>query len=112
MNSTVRSKFFVIKNNSEIKNILSKRNKIITKYGIFFIDEDKENDFYKYAVLIKKYVGNAVKRNYCKRIVREFIKIRSNIFKGKNKIIFLYNYKGDVTYRELENEFLYKLKNS
>ncbi len=111
MNSIVRCKTTVIKSNSEIKDILSKRNKIITKYGIFFMDVDKKNNYYKYAVLIKKQVGNSVKRNYCKRIIREFIRIKANIFKVNNKIIFLYNYKGDISYIELEKEFLSKLEN-
>jgi len=50
-------------------------------------------------------VGNAVKRNYCKRIVREFIRINKHIFGINNKIVFLYNYRGNISFKKLEKEF-------
>ena len=64
---------------------------------------------FEYSVLIKKNVGNAVKRNYYKRIVREFIRKNINKFGTYKKIVFLYNYKGNINFRKLEKEFKKKI---
>ncbi len=57
------------------------------------------------AVLIKKDVGNSVERNYRKRITREYIRKNINNIEIYNEIIFLYNFRGDISYNELSDEF-------
>jgi len=49
-------------------------------------------------------VGNAVFRNYCKRIVRVYIRNHRKHFRKFNYIIFIYTYPGSVTYKELATE--------
>jgi ribonuclease P protein component len=56
-------------------------------------------------VVIKKNIGNAVKRNYSKRLVKEFIRKNINIFCKYNKMVFLYNFKGTVNYKDLDADF-------
>ena len=80
MNSHAHPKFDVIKKNSEIKELLSQGKKIHTKYGVFFLNDKSNESRLRFAVLIKKSVGNAVWRNYCKRIVRSYIRNRIDIF--------------------------------
>ena len=63
-----------------------------------------------FGVLIKRSVGKAVHRNYCKRIVREFIRNNLPYFCPFNRIIFLYTYSGNVSFTSLSEEFLRSLK--
>ena len=74
------------------------------------MDSDNSQNQIQYAVLIKKNVGSAVKRNYCKRIVREFIRINKDKFGINNKIVFLFTYKGKVNYWYLNQELSEKME--
>lgn len=81
-----------------------------TKHGLFFLEENNRSDLTGFAVLIKKNVGNAVWRNYCKRIVRVYIRKNVDNIKKYQRIMFLYNFEGKITYRALEKEFNKHLK--
>jgi len=109
MNLRVHPKIHIIKKNSEIKEVLSQGKKVHTKYGIFFLYDKTHDETFRFAVLIKKQVGNAVKRNYCKRIVRAYIRNRLNTKIKNYKVIFMYNFVGDINYNLLMNEFDTKL---
>jgi ribonuclease P protein component len=109
MNLSAHPKIDVIKKNSEIKEVLSQGKKVRTKYGIFFFCDKAQGETFRFAVLIKKQVGNAVKRNYCKRIVRSYIRNRLNTYIKNYKVIFMYNFDGDINYNLLMNEFDQKL---
>ena len=105
MSLLAQPKIIVIKRNIEIKKILSSGKKIRTKYGVFFIGNKTNVEHLHFAVLIKKSVGNAVWRNYCKRIVRTYIRNRINNFVEKRQILFVYTYSGKIRYNLLEEEF-------
>jgi ribonuclease P protein component len=105
MNLSDQHKVFTIKKNIEIKAILSTGKKIRTKYGIFFLGQKKTDNRVDFAVLIKKSTGNAVWRNYCKRIVRAYSKNKIDMFPSNRQIIFIYTYKGKINYNLLEEEF-------
>jgi ribonuclease P protein component len=94
----------VIKKRKEIKKILQNGHRIKTRFGNFYLMKG-EQGVTRMAVLIKKHVGNAVQRNYCKRIVRSYIRNTAHRFKQYNDIIFLYTFTGDVTYQDLYEEF-------
>ena len=65
-------KEFRLKNNQEIGKIVLKRQKATSLfYNLYYIYNQKET---KVAVVAGKKCGNAVKRNYQKRIMREIIK--------------------------------------
>lgn len=110
MNLSDPHKIVIIKKNTEIKKILATGKRIQTKYGIFFIQLNNTEDRMNFAVLIKKSVGNAVWRNYCKRIVRTYIRSKNNLFPKKCKCLFLYTYEDKINYHLLEEEFDKKLK--
>jgi ribonuclease P protein component len=110
MNLRAHHKIHVIKKNSEIKQVLSQGKKIHTKYGIFFLYDRGHGETFRFAVLIKRKVGNAVKRNYCKRIVRTYIRNRLHTYIKKYKVVFMYNFDGDINYNLLMNEFDKKLE--
>jgi ribonuclease P protein component len=69
----------------------------------------EEKRVFAYAVLIKKNVAIAVKRNYYKRIVREYIRKNIKKFNGYNNVVFLFNKRCKAKYRDIKNEFDIKL---
>jgi len=109
MNLFAQHKIITIKKNSEIKELLSTGKKIYTKYGTFFLGNKRKDDQINFAVLIKKSVGKAVWRNYCKRIIRAYIRNRIDNFLENRQVIFLYTYGGKINYKLLEKEFDKKL---
>ena len=109
MNLFAQHKIVTIKKNTEIKELLSTGKKINTKYGVFFLGNKRKDERIKFAVLIKKSVGKAVWRNYCKRIIRAYIRNRIDNFLENRQVIFLYTYDGKINYKLLEEEFDKKL---
>ena len=104
MNLSDRHKIKSIKKSYEIKELLSSGQKVYTNNGIFFLAKSKEKNL-SIGVLIKKSVGNAVKRNYYKRIVREYIKNRMVKFCEYNKILFLFTAESNIKYNDLIDDF-------
>ena len=105
MNLIAQHNISVIKKNAELTELLDKGVKINTKYGLFFYNSEGLSDTFRFAVLIKKNVGKAIWRNYCKRIVRTYIRNRLKHLLHYKQIIFLYTYTGKVKYSYLEEEF-------
>lgn len=94
----------IIKSHQEIRNVLHRGRRLSTRYGTFFMEKFPHTDF-RFAVLIKKNVGHAVERNYCKRIVREYLRKNIHRFYPYHTVIFLYKYAGSVSYVSLQSEF-------
>ena len=66
---------------------ISLRSKCTTLHGKFvIINIHKSSNFTKYGLTVSKKIGNAVKRNYLKRIFRSII--RNNWKSIKNSISF------------------------
>ena len=66
---------------------ISLRNKCITLHGkLVIINIDNNANFTKYGLTVSKKIGNAVKRNYLKRIFRSII--RNNWKSIKQSIAF------------------------
>lgn len=105
MSSSVLPNIVSIKKNAEIKELLEKSKKIHTRYGLIFLNKESFSDQIGFAVLIKKSVGNAVRRNYCKRIIRAYFRNNLKLFVNYGKVLFLYNYKGKLNFQDLVEEF-------
>ncbi len=105
MNSSALPDIVSIKKNVEIKELLANAKKIHTRYGLFFLSRESFSNQIGFAVLIKKSVGNAVRRNYYKRIVRSYFRNNLKLFAGYGKILFLFNYEGKITFQDLTKEF-------
>ena len=108
MNSSAQHKIKSLKSQNEIKQLLQSGKKIHTKFGIFFLGNN-ETPEKQIGVLVKKAVGIAVKRNYYKRIIREYIRTNLDNFSAYNKIIFVINKKIDVPFSQLKMELDQKL---
>jgi len=111
MNLSARHRIKSLKNKDDIQKLLAGGKKKPTKYGLFFFSSEErgEKDSLEFAVLIKKSTGIAVWRNYCKRIIREYIRKNYDYFMNFRKVIFLYNYTGKINFHLLETELNKKL---
>jgi len=110
MNITKTHNIVTISNKEEIHRVMSEGQKVYTKFGLIFLVKNQINKLEKAGILVKKKSGSAVKRNYIKRIIRAFIRNEYPVLKKYNKIIFLYNYAGDVSYNELRANYINMIK--
>ncbi len=95
-----------LKRKNEIKDLLTNGKKVFTKYGLIFYQDQSAAEYNAIAILIKKKCGNAVKRNYIKRIIRSFIREYANELTAYNRMVFLYTYLGTVNYSDIKEHYL------
>lgn len=95
-----------LKNKSEIQDLLASGRKVYTKYGLIFLKKIPDTAENKIAILVRKKCGNAVKRNYIKRILRHFIRKHALVLNQNNRIAFLYLYSGPVEFKAIETMYL------
>jgi len=75
----MKTKIVALKNNEDFKNLL-KGNKLSNKYFVMFYKKllKKNSNNLNISIVTKKKLGNAVKRNFCKRrfkgLVNEVVK--------------------------------------
>lgn len=110
MNISKQPNISSLKNKVEIKDLLATGRKVFNKYGIIFVLKKTNEPNLKSAILIKKKIGNAVHRNYIKRLNRHFIREHADQLSQYPRSLFLFLYKGKVTYQELASEYLRALK--
>lgn len=106
MNITKTHNIVTLSNKKEIQSVLLQGQKVYTKFGLIFLYKKDDNKLTKIGILIKKKSGNAVKRNYIKRIIKQFIRNEYKIICTYNKIVFLYNYKDKVSYNDLHVSYI------
>ena len=74
-----------IKKNEEIAKIVLSKQKVKSDY--FFIYYQKNENITRVAVSVSKKIGNSVKRNHAKRIIRELVRPNINKFKPANLVV-------------------------
>ncbi len=79
----------IVRNNREFNNIINKGNyKKNNEFVIYYIDN--ELDHSRFGISVSKKIGNAVTRNYYKRIIRNICHKNKNLYsKGKDYIIIM-----------------------
>jgi ribonuclease P protein component len=111
MNISSRHNIVSLKERSEVNTIFEKGKKISTRYGpVFLYKSMTDHRYTKVAILLKKNTGTAVKRNYIKRIIRNFVRKNRSCLDKYNRIIFLFNSKKTVNYKLLEREYIRALQ--
>ncbi|MBD3223233.1 MAG: ribonuclease P protein component [Caldithrix sp.] len=113
MNISSQDKIVTLKSRHQINNVLKRGFKISTQFGPIFFPKGKKNDdskVCKIAILLSKKVGNAVHRNYVKRIFKEYIRKHPATFKKYGRAVLIYNFKGSVNFHAMEKELNGKLK--
>jgi len=78
--------------------------KIKTRYGFLTLAHNPRHPDLKIRIIIKKVVGNAVQRNYYRRVLRKYLKDNHSKFKRYNDCVFYYHYKTRVYFHEIQNE--------
>ena len=110
MNLSRRLNIVTIRKSNEIQEVLNNSKKIYHKYGIIFLNRNKAvKEKLRAAILVKKNCGSAVRRNYIKRIGRNFIVRNITLFKDYNRVIFLFLSKDRFKYKDLEQELIGKI---
>ena len=80
-------KIKTLKKNYEFKNVLSKGKFYVGKYIIAYILNNSKSENY-FGVAVSSKIGNAVKRNRVKRVIRESYRVnKDKIKKGYNIVI-------------------------
>lgn len=103
------NKKYILKKSYEIQNLLKNKKSVGSKYYVIYYNStDKENP--QIAIAVSKKIGNAVIRNYEKRIIREIL--RDYIYELKNiKMLFVVKPSSlDLTYinKKEQIEYLFK----
>jgi ribonuclease P protein component len=110
MNISKTLNIVTLSNKDEIHSIMKQGQKVYTKFGLIFLYQDYKINLQKIGILVKKKSGNALKRNYIKRIIRQFVRNEYNLLCHYTKIIFLYNYQDEISYHELRKPYSNDLK--
>ena len=99
-------KINIIKRNDDFKKIIDLNNCI--KNNCFIIHYGPNNlEYYRFGISVSKKIGNAVTRNYYKRIIRNIVDNHKKLYsKGKDYIIILRKACLEMNYSELEESFL------
>ena len=100
----------IVKNNRDFDNII-KNGKYVknNEFVIYFIDNDKENS--RFGISVSKKIGNAVTRNYYKRIIRNICHNNKFLYsKGKDYIIIMRKGLTLLTFNEANNSFVDLIK--
>lgn len=101
------NKQYIIKSNDEIKAIISKRKSVGSSfYAIYF---KKSTDF-KLCVTVSKKIGNAVERNYQKRVVKEIIRKQMDKIRNVNLIIVVKQNSISLSFVDKEKEITRLIK--
>ena len=78
----------VVKNNREFDYIIKKGQcKKNNEFVIYYIDNKKEFD--RFGISVSKKIGNAVTRNYYKRVIRNICDKSKNLYSNKKDYIII-----------------------
>lgn len=91
-----------IKKNEEIAKIVLNKQKVKSDY--FFIYYQKNENITRVAVSVSKKIGNSVKRNHAKRIIRELVRPNLSKFNPTNLVIVVKKDLYNVDFEKLTNE--------
>ena len=104
-------KIEIVKKNSDFDKIIRKnqckKDDIII---IYYLDNEMKKN--RFGISVGKKIGNAVVRNYYKRVIRNICDSYKNLYSnGKDYIIILRKGVKMLSYQEIEEHFLTLMKN-
>jgi ribonuclease P protein component len=95
-----------LKSNNEFKRVFLSGDKRIGKYVILYFLPIERN-INRYGIITKKYIGNAVKRNRIKRILREILRNKySNLLSGYDIVILARKNIINASFKEIEEDIV------
>lgn len=100
-------KKYRLKRNHEIAAVVQKRIKVAGKhYTIYY--QKRENGV-KIAISVGKKYGNAVERNYAKRVVREIVRPYLTILPSYSLVIVIKDVSKNISFEEKKKSLEYTL---
>ena len=100
-------KEYRIKKNEEIAKIVLNKQKVKSDY--FFIYYKKSDTITRVAISVSKKIGNSVKRNHAKRIIREIIRPHLNSFGFVDLVVVVKKDLSDVSFEKVKNDMFHCL---
>ncbi|MBQ4570701.1 MAG: ribonuclease P protein component [Bacilli bacterium] len=100
-------KEYRIKKNEEIAKIVLNKQKVKSDY--FFIYYKKSETTTRVAISVSKKIGNSVKRNHAKRIIREIIRPHLNKFSPADLVVVVKKDFSDVDFEKIKNDMFHCL---
>ena len=98
-------KYERLKHNNDFKRVYEQGKKIMSSSFVLYVDSDSKRQYRRLGIIASKKVGNAVKRNRCKRLVRElFRKNKEKFPPGSDVIVVVRRDMVGKQYAELEEE--------
>ena len=96
-----------LKNNKNFSNIIKLRIKWVSLSFILYIAPTNQQNIINLGIISSKKVGNAIKRNYCKRKLRAIAKNNLRLVKylGYNYVIIIKNNCVTINYHQIDKEF-------
>ncbi len=105
------NKKYVLKHNHEIEALLSQRRSVGSKYYVVFYER---NDDTKVAISVSKKLGDAVIRNYQKRVTREILRKKRIDYEGYKILLVCKEASKDLDFENKYKQIEYilnKMKN-
>ena len=90
-------KKLILKSNIEIANLVKMKQTIGNKYYIIYMNDSEST---KIAISVSKKIGNAVVRNYSKRVVREIVSKNLSYIQNKTILIVVKKSFLEITFDE------------
>lgn len=98
-------KYERLKHNNDFKRVYEQGKKIESSSFVLYVDSDSKRQYCRLGIIASKKVGNAVKRNRCKRLVRELFRRNKEQFPpGSDVIVIVKRDMVGKQYAELEEE--------
>jgi len=99
-----------LKNKKDFNNIFKYGKCIKYKFYSCYYIKNIENDRSRIGIVVKKKIGNSVKRNYEKRVIKNIYRQNKNILNQNFDIVFILKYPFG-TFLDKKNEIIKILSN-
>ena len=100
-------KINVVKNSRDFDRIIKYGKMVKNKCFVIYYDQNNL-DFYRFGISVGKKIGNAVTRNYYKRVMRNVCDNYKNYYsKGRDYIIIVRKACTLLSFSEMEDSFVY-----
>ena len=99
----------ILKKSYEIERLLKNKKSVGSRYYVIYYNESFKDEVH-IAVSASKKLGDAVTRNYEKRVIRELLRKHINDFKGLDMLFVIKSNSLELEFNEKEKQIKYLLK--
>lgn len=104
-------KEFRVKRNEDFQAIFKKGKSIANRQFVVYTLIKEEQDYFRLGISVSKKLGNAVKRNYIKRCIRNFFQeYGGNIQPGNDYVVIARKPTSEMDYHQMEKSLIHVLR--